>query len=362
MIAERINKAETGGTVAGYFKANFAAGDVTNFTSEDKEDRFPSHYVVAGNIDITTAPSFTKYNSAKKSKETIKSEITDIRKKVSIEYATKTKKELLDLGYKTFSKSLNEMTLGEVIELSNRRVRFNQTGGGGAMGRYQFISSTLISMAEQLYGSNWKDVVFSTDVQEMVNLRYISNNAARLETAGLTISDASLYMMHFFGNTGQTKLVLEGNDDDSMKPILDKSGASAANPTIAAMTVKRYKDYLKSKGYNFEKVTKADLLKNLILPTPTRPTKTSFLDSIFIENQGVLTAIIDEEIFNDFLAQTQISQGDNSISMPNNSSLTPTQVTQIFDRPMIEQIGKFKNLTNTETNLYQKKISPIVRA
>lgn len=161
-----------------------------------------------------------------------------------------------------FEKSLTEMNIGEVIELGRRRYKHYNQKGGSALGKYQFIPGTLEETAKKVYGSLWKEKIYDEKTQEELNEGFILSNAERLKRANLPISDASLYMMHFFGNTVQTGLLLNANDSDSMEPILDyyhnigkqKAKPSEQNKSVANMTVADYKKHLRSKGFDFQVV------------------------------------------------------------------------------------------------------------
>ena len=202
-IAAKISASESGGSTT---QANIVAG------TNKKE-----HQIVKGNVDVTTG--------------------------------------------KTFEKSLNEMTIGEAVDLGKRRGSHYKGKGGSALGKYQFIPSTLETTAKKLYGDNWKNHIFDDQAQEDINMAFLYNNAERLQRAGLPVSDASLYMMHFFGNPTQAGMVLNGSDNDSMKNILNyyydtgksKVDAAKQNPAIASLTVGQYKKKYLSK-YDFKPI------------------------------------------------------------------------------------------------------------
>jgi hypothetical protein len=218
-VAARIAKRESAGNNPdSLLMANFVAEDKRN--PKKPHDVSKSNRIEKGNIDITTG--------------------------------------------KPFEKSLTEMSIDEVIELSNRRNKyFGQNGAGAAMGKYQFMPGTLRDMSVSAFGSNYGSMPFNSATQEKLNLELITSNAQKLQKAGLPITDASLYMMHFFGNTTQTKMVLDGKDTDSMKDILDFDGKirSKANPRIAALTVGKYKELYLSKSFDFKSISFNDLGK-----------------------------------------------------------------------------------------------------
>jgi hypothetical protein len=105
--------------------------------------------------------------------------------------------------------------------------------------------------------------LFDNEAQENLQESLLKSNSTRLKEAGVKPSDAALYMMHFFGNPTQTALVLNGDENASMLPVLDfmykqnpkkYAQASLQNPNIAKMTIGQYKKWLKNKGFDFQDV------------------------------------------------------------------------------------------------------------
>jgi outer membrane biosynthesis protein TonB len=160
---------------------------------------------------------------------------------------------------KPFEKSLTEMSISEVAALGRRRYKHYGKKGGSAMGKYQFIPGTLESVAKNLYGENWETKPYDEKAQEDLNASFLMGNAKLLQKAGLKVSDASLYMMHFFGNATQAAMVINGPEDVKMSEVLDywysqgkqKSRPSVENPGVANLTVGEYKKRLGQK-YKFD--------------------------------------------------------------------------------------------------------------
>ena len=228
-IAASMSKKESAGNKPdSYFLANFVSDN-----KKDPNDKFDksgdkvtlgSNKIVKGNIDITTGQPFTK--------------------------------------------SLTEMSMAEVIELAQRRSKFfDKSGAGAAMGKYQFMPLTLAEQAKKLFGPWALYQPFSEENQELLQQSLMRGNAKALMNTKLSITDANLYLMHFFGNTRQAGRVINGKDSDSMGDILGPAG-SRANPSIAKMNVGQYKKYL-ANTFNMKEITYQQLIEGINLPTPT---------------------------------------------------------------------------------------------
>jgi hypothetical protein len=230
-VAARISKRESAGNSPDSFLlANYVGADKNN--PKKPHDIAGSNKIEKGNNDITTG--------------------------------------------KKFDKSLTDMSIGEVIELAERRAKYFGAGGAGsAMGKYQFIPITLKDRAPSALGKNWMNEPFSAANQEKMNLNLITHNAKQLQDANVPITDASLYMLHFFGNPWQAKMVLNGKDSDSMSDILDyywnkkdtkkraKQPPSAANPKVAALTVGEYKKQFLNQSFDYKPININDLGKQI---------------------------------------------------------------------------------------------------
>jgi hypothetical protein len=165
------------------------------------------------------------------------------------------------------------MTIGEVLVLARRRYNYysipnpkkpgeTKGRGGSAMGKYQFVPDTLREQAQKLYGKGYETKLFDDLGQENLQASLMASNSERLKEAGVKASDASLYMMHFFGNPTQAALVLNGDENASMLDVLDfwykrkkqKAQPSVENPNIAKMTIGQYKKWLRNKGFDFQDI------------------------------------------------------------------------------------------------------------
>jgi hypothetical protein len=152
-----------------------------------------------------------------------------------------------DIDGNPYEKNLTDMNIGEVIQLAETRgKKFNKKGAGKAAGKYQFMPGTLADMAKLTFGTNWQSVQYSPENQEKLMDTFTMSNVEKLQKAGLPVSDASLYIMHFTGSTKKTAMILDDNNNDmKMSNVLGEAGTKA-NPKIAEMTVGQYKQNLKT--------------------------------------------------------------------------------------------------------------------
>jgi hypothetical protein len=281
-IANSMAERESAGnTPDSYFKANFVQGGDTH---GKKKSRFGNQYrtsldsneIFQGNINIVTGLPFEK--------------------------------------------SLTEMTMTEVVELANERSKyFKKSGAGAAMGKYQFMPGTLTEHVKKVFGPKGMDQLFSEENQELLMQSLLQQNAKKLMTAGIPLTDANLYLMHFFGNATQASMVINGKDSDSMGAILDyfwekkddnyKSKykrPSVANPYIAKLTVDEYKKLL-AKSFNYKEVTYKMLTESATFPTlndnensnPTdserRQSNIQKASQVLINNNPILRNMINNE-------------------------------------------------------------------
>ena len=191
---------------------------------------------------------------------------------------------------KAFDKSLEQMTLGEAVDLGNRRSKhYNAKGAGAAMGKYGFMPIAIEDRGLALYGKDWRSVPFDSKTQDELNKSLIVNNLQKLQKAGIPPSERNLYLMHFFGNTKQTSAFLQAPDDSKMKPILDMyNNGSTANPDVAKLTVGEYKSRFLAK---FDSTT-VNLEKPENKAVPTTAPKKEIPEKIKSDKESGKTTVL----------------------------------------------------------------------
>jgi len=176
----------------------------------------------------------------------------------------------------TYGKSLTDMTIGEVLELANDR-KSKLGGGGAAAGKYQFMPATLKDQAQQVFGKEWASTKFSPENQDKLAKNLLDYEVKQLKSRGIEPSEAAIYMVHFLGNGGAAKMVLdESNNDKRMGDLFPRLNSSN-NDTIAKMTVAQYKDSLDKKGFSFGPMKESQgttAMAQGSVPTPTESGKT----------------------------------------------------------------------------------------
>jgi len=173
---------------------------------------------------------------------------------VAGEYKTKTNEikagNASYTGEGSYSKNLTDMTIGEVIQLGNDR-ESKLGGGGAAAGKYQFMPVTLQEQAQKVFGKDWANTKFSPENQEKLQNNLLEYQKKQLTSRGVEPSEAAIYMVHFLGNGGAAKMVLDPSNDDKLMGKLFTRLNNSNNDTIAKMTVAQYKDSLAKKGFGF---------------------------------------------------------------------------------------------------------------
>jgi hypothetical protein len=207
---------------------------------------------------------------------------------------------------KPFEKDLTEMTMGEVFDLGMRRRNyFKQSGAGAAAGKYQFMPATLEGFAKRAFGDNWRNEKYSAENQELLMKNLTEGNAAALKRAGVPVTDAALYLVHFSGNAQYAKKVLTAPDETSMASFMSPAVINA-NPSVARMTVGQYKSYLAKKGFDFKEVDLKEIDKTkpegvsptAVPPTPVQTDKNTgkVLNKESVDNKQTATGKIETSV------------------------------------------------------------------
>jgi hypothetical protein len=201
---------------------------------------------------------------------------------------------------KKYEKNLTDMTIDEVLLLADeRKGQFGGSGAGTAAGKYQFMPDTIQGsmmkngkrakgLAEQTFGPDWRNVKFSAENQDKMEMVLINNQATQLKSAGVPVSEATLKMMHFLGNADAAKKILDPSNDDKKMgdvfPVLNNSNNDAA----AKMTVGEYKKSLEKRGFSFSSLSDTQIA-NANKATPATVTDTKM--TAVKEDSGIMSGI-----------------------------------------------------------------------
>jgi hypothetical protein len=101
-------------------------------------------------------------------------------------------------------KKLSEMTLQEIKEFQEYRNKTKKNTG--AVGKYQFVGSTLFGTKDrpglvQRLGLTM-DTKFSPEVQDKLNETLFQDNVKLLQKRGVPLTPGNLYMAHYIGAGG----------------------------------------------------------------------------------------------------------------------------------------------------------------
>jgi murein DD-endopeptidase MepM/ murein hydrolase activator NlpD len=176
------------------------------------------------------------------------------------ESSSKVRKGNKDAFGKEYTKDLTEMTLEEVMELGKSRGQKFGGGKGAAAGKYQFMPIAIADVGPRAFGKDWKSQKFTEENQEKMMDKLVEHNAKRLKDANIPVTDVNMYMLHFFGNTGQVKKFLATSEKEKMSTVLGPEG-SAANKSVSEMTIADYRKSLKKKGFTDEEIGTQNIVK-----------------------------------------------------------------------------------------------------
>ena len=145
-----------------------------------------------------------------------------------------------DTAKEKTGKSLTDMTLEEVYAYQKTR------GANGAVGKYQFMNSTLTGLAQQA-GLDPKTTKFTPEVQDKLNEKLISQNENSLKKMGIPTTPGNMYMSHYIG-AGGTKAVHEAIAKDPNMSVADAMSAKGYkignNPELYKLKVGEFESTL----------------------------------------------------------------------------------------------------------------------
>lgn len=151
------------------------------------------------------------------------------------------------LGLKTaedFSgKKLDEMTLSEVQ--SFQRYRNSVKQNTGAVGKYQFVGSTLFGsknrpgLVQELGLS--MDTVFNKETQDLLNQRLYQKDTAILQKAGITPTPGISYMAHYVGAHGAIAVINAAKRGENISVADAIVNAGYRDPSVQNAELKRIK-------------------------------------------------------------------------------------------------------------------------
>ena len=157
-----------------------------------------------------------------------------------------------------FSKNLTDMTIPEVIALSNRRgekfKKLNEKtntidkSAGKAAGKYQFMPTTLQEYSKKLWPTTWETMKFDAPTQEALKQEYEKNIVSGIKKhTKLPITEQLIRFTHMVGpNSESIDKFAKATDTEKMANIMSES-AKHANQDVAKLTVGAYRASLLKK-------------------------------------------------------------------------------------------------------------------
>ena len=187
-------------------------------------------------------------------------------KVVSQKYITPEEWSKANLGTE---KKLTEMTLEEVSRFQQARIK---SGGGSAVGAYQFVKATLDEHIKKL-GLDVKTTKFDKNTQEKLHQSLRGENLAILKKNNVPITPGYEYMAHYVGPGGAIavyKAVQSGKDITVAKAIIDAGYKAPGkdNPELYEIRVKDFESILAKRVGGKSGMVHASDASNQVSATP----------------------------------------------------------------------------------------------
>jgi hypothetical protein len=149
------------------------------------------------------------------------------------------------------------MTLKEVQDYQSTR------GANGAVGKYQFMKTTLFGRQDskgklipglvQQEGLDSNTTRFTGDIQERLQKRFLGQNTAFLKSKNIPVTPGNQYMTHYVG-TGGTQAVHEAIKNDPNMTVADAMKAKGYpignNPDLYKQRVGNFESVLAGRLFN----------------------------------------------------------------------------------------------------------------
>lgn len=217
-------------------------------------------------------------------------------------------------------KKLTEMTLSEVLAFQDKRNSIAKNTG--AVGKYQFISSTLKWLI-QLSKLNPNTTKFTPEVQDHLQSILLKENMKALQRKGVPVTRANLSLSHYVGAGGVSAVyqaVRDGKGDLSVRDAIKEYTGKDIGAQNQELTRIKAKDFTNAQSAKLERKAKE---RGINLPVGyfqeeinpesiDKPNATVIMastdDSINKSSQEAKTAIDKQKLQDQQIALTQVAQ------------------------------------------------------
>lgn len=145
-------------------------------------------------------------------------------------------------------KKLSDMTLAEVRDFQNYRNKTKKNTG--AVGKYQFVGSTLQSVIDEM--NLPMDAKFTPKLQDEMNEHFYRGNEAYLKRNGVPTTPGNMYMAHYVGPAGAVAVnrAAGRGEDITVRDAIIKAKLSDPkdqNPELSRIKVKDFESVLETR-------------------------------------------------------------------------------------------------------------------
>jgi len=180
-------------------------------------------------------------------------------------------------------KKLSEMTLEEIKKFQEYRNKTKKNTG--AVGKYQFVGSTLFGTKDrpglvQRLGLTM-DTKFSPEIQDKLNETLFQDNVKLLQRNGVPLTPGNLYMAHYIGAGGAAAVYKSAQKGEDVTVAQALVNAKLPDPSV------QNKELTQIKAKDFEGILQSRLEKKgyKATPEPVIPTKGDEIDRASKENR-----------------------------------------------------------------------------
>lgn len=202
---------------------------------------------------------------------------------------------------------LTDLTIGQVLQYAKSR-----GGNQGAVGKYQFMPSTLEGLIKDSNGAFSMSTKFSPETQDALYNMLSQRNAAALKAAGIPVTADNLHLAHVVGPGGAIQLIKNPDQNANIQQVLGLKGAGAKTNPQLNTSIADYRNTLAS-YYGAGKIYDTDR-KMEDYAKAGKPTKTQLAGKTTSTDGGVAALVHNQVMALDKMMGGQLMKGSTDLA------------------------------------------------